>query len=60
VDVAISQDAMLRWLLVGLLFAGIGIGFQRRWVQVDIRRFANDVNMPFLADPDPLGKLFLK
>ncbi len=51
---------MLRWLLVGLLFAGIGIGFQRRWVQVDIRRFANDVNMPFLADPDPLGKLFLK
>jgi hypothetical protein len=51
---------MLRWLLLGFLFAGIGIGFERRWLQVDVRKFANDVNMPFLADPDPMARFFLK
>jgi hypothetical protein len=51
---------MLRWLFVGLLLAGVGIGFQRQWIQVDSRKFFTDINLPFLADPDPIRRFQLK
>ncbi len=44
---------MLRWFLVGLLLAGVGIGFQHEWIRVDSRKFFTDINLPFLADPEP-------
>lgn len=51
---------MLRWLLVGLLLTGLGVGFQRKWIQLDFRKMATDLNMPFLADPDPLRQFHFK
>ncbi|MFM7360738.1 MAG: hypothetical protein ACKO6F_04125 [Cyanobium sp.] len=44
---------MLRWLMLGLLIAGLGIGIQRQWVSFDFRRFVTDLGVPFLADPEP-------
>ena len=51
---------MLRWLLVGLLLTGLGVGFQRKWIQVDFRKMVTDFNMPFLADPDPVRQFRFK
>jgi hypothetical protein len=48
---------MLRRLLVGLLLVGLGVGFQRQWIRFDLPRLANDLRMPFLADPDPMRRL---
>jgi hypothetical protein len=44
---------MLRWFLVGLLLAGLGVGFQREWIHFDFRKMVTDLNVPFLADPEP-------
>lgn len=44
---------MVRLLMLGLLIAGLGIGVQREWVSFDFRKFVTDLNMPFLADPEP-------
>ena len=43
---------MLRSLLVALLLAGVGIGLQRQWIQLDSRKFFTDINLPLLADPE--------
>ncbi|MCS5691069.1 4-hydroxythreonine-4-phosphate dehydrogenase [Cyanobium sp. FGCU-6] len=43
--------AMLRWLIVGSLVLGLGIGFQRSWIKVDWVKMAADTDLPFLADP---------
>ncbi len=51
---------MLRWFLVGLLLAGLGIGFQRSWIRVDSRKFFTDINLPFLADPEPTRRFQFK
>lgn len=48
---------MLRRLLLGLLLVGLGYGFQREWIRIDFPRLASDLNMPYLADPDPLRRL---
>ncbi len=45
---------MLRLLMLGLLLAGLGIGVQREWIRFDFRRFVTDLNVPFLADPEPI------
>ncbi|MEB3166477.1 MAG: 4-hydroxythreonine-4-phosphate dehydrogenase [Cyanobacteriota bacterium] len=42
---------MLRWLIVGLLLLGLGIGLQRGWLMVRWDRMAEDTNLPFLNDP---------
>jgi hypothetical protein len=44
---------MVRLLMLGLLLAALGIGVQQKWVSFDFRKFVTDLNMPFLADPEP-------
>jgi hypothetical protein len=51
---------MLRWLMLGLLLAGLGIGVQRQWVIFDFPKFVTDLNMPFLADPEPTRRFQFK
>jgi hypothetical protein len=48
---------MLRWLLVGLLLMGVGIGIQREWLWLDTDKMSNDLNMPFLRDPQAIRRL---
>jgi hypothetical protein len=48
------RGSMLRLLMLGLLLAGLGIGVQREWIRFDFRRFVTDLNVPFLADPEPI------
>lgn len=48
---------MLRWLLVGLLLMGLGIGIQREWIWVDRDKMSTDLNLPYLADRQPLRRL---
>jgi hypothetical protein len=50
---------MLRLLMLGLLLAGLGIGVQREWVRFDFRKFVTDLNVPFLADPEPTRRFQL-
>jgi len=42
---------MLRWLIVGSMVFGLGIGFQKGWIKVNWVKMAADTNLPFLADP---------
>ncbi len=51
---------MLRSLLVGLLLAGVGIGLQRQWIQVDSRKFFTDINLPLLGDPEAFQEKMFK
>ena len=53
-----DPDAIvLRWLLVGSLFVGMGLGLRNGWVEVRWEKMAQDLNMPFLAEPDPFRGL---
>lgn len=45
--------AMVRWLLLGLVLMGLGIGIQRGWLLVDHQKLTNDLNLQFLEDPQP-------
>lgn len=48
---------MIRWLLVGSLLIGMGMGFQRGWIAVDWETISKDLNMPFLSDKEPLRRI---
>lgn len=48
---------MLRWLLVGLLLMGVGIGIQREWIWIDAEKMSSDLNLPILRDPQPFKRL---
>jgi hypothetical protein len=48
---------MIRWLLVGLLLMGVGIGFQREWIWVDREKMSSDLSLPILRDPQPLKRV---
>lgn len=48
---------MLRWLLVGLLLMGLGIGLQREWIWVDVEKMSTDLNLPYLQDPQRIKRL---
>ena len=50
---------MLRWLLVGLLLMGLGVGFQRQWIWLDGEKMAADLNLPNLGDPEAIKRLHL-
>lgn len=45
---------MVRWLLVGALFLGLGAGFRNGWITVNWVKMTQDLGVPFLADPDPI------
>ena len=44
---------MLRLLLLGTMVLVIGAAFRNSWVEVHWDRILRDVNLPFLAEPDP-------
>jgi hypothetical protein len=44
---------MLRLLLLGSSLLIIGISFSHGWVEVHWDRFFQDINLPFLAKPEP-------
>jgi hypothetical protein len=37
---------MIRFLLLGLLFIGAGIGLQRGWIQLNWNQFYSDFGIP--------------
>jgi hypothetical protein len=48
---------MLRWLLLGLLLMGLGIGIQRGWLVVDSQKLSDDLKLQFLQDPQAIRRL---
>jgi predicted transporter len=50
-------NAMLRWLLLGLLLMGLGIGIQRGWLVVNHQKFSDDLRLQFLEDPQAVRRL---
>ncbi|MGC6482938.1 MAG: 4-hydroxythreonine-4-phosphate dehydrogenase [Synechococcus sp.] len=48
---------MVRWLLLGLVLAGLGISFKNGWVQVNAARLLEDVGLDFLKR-DELKNLY--
>ena len=44
---------MLRLLLLGSILLIIGLGFRNGWVEVHWDRFFRDINLPFMAEPEP-------
>jgi len=48
---------MVRWLLVGLLLMGFGIGIQREWIWVYLEKMSTDLNLPYLRDPQAIKRL---
>ena len=47
---------MIRLLLLGSLVLIFAMAFQNRWIEVHWDRFFNDMNLPFMADPEPARK----
>ena len=45
---------MLRLLLLGSMLLMIGLAFRNGWVEVHWDRFFRDINMPFMAEPEPI------
>ncbi|MFN5117036.1 MAG: hypothetical protein ACK5FE_03460 [Cyanobacteriota bacterium] len=48
---------MLRWLLVGAMVAGLGVGLQNGWIVIQWTKMATDLKVPFLAEPEPIKVL---
>jgi hypothetical protein len=46
---------MLRCLLVGSLLFGMGVGIRNGWIEVKWAKIVQDLNVPFLSDPEPRG-----
>jgi hypothetical protein len=44
---------MIRLLMLGTLVLIIGVAFQNSWVEVHWDRIFRDINLPFLAQPEP-------
>ncbi|APD48119.1 hypothetical protein BM449_07495 [Synechococcus sp. SynAce01] len=44
---------MIRWLLIGSMFFGLGTGLRRGWVAIDWCRFLADTNLPSLNSLQP-------
>ena len=55
-DGGITSDVgrMLRLLLLGSMLLIIGLAFRNGWVEVHWDRFFRDINMPFMAKPEPI------
>ncbi|MFZ0408076.1 MAG: 4-hydroxythreonine-4-phosphate dehydrogenase [Cyanobium sp.] len=51
---------MLRLLLLGSILLVLGLAFRNGWVVVDWNKFLSDINLPFLAQPEPARKLHYK
>jgi len=47
---------MLRLLLLGSMLLIIGLAFRNSWVEVHWDRFFRDINLPFMAQPEPTRK----
>lgn len=44
---------MIRLLMLGTLVLIIAMAFRNGWVEVHWDRFFRDINLPFLAQPEP-------
>ena len=44
---------MLRLMLLGTILLVIGLSFRNGWVVVNWNKFLTDINLPFLAQPEP-------
>ena len=44
---------VVRWLLVGSLLFGMGMGLRNGWIVLNVEKLSQDLNMPFLNDPEP-------
>lgn len=52
--VGLLPSAMVRWILLGSIFFGLGLGVRNGWVEIHWEKMAQDLNVPFLTDPEPL------
>ena len=44
---------MIRWLLIGAMFFGLGTGLQRGWITIDWCRFLAETKLPTLNNLQP-------
>jgi hypothetical protein len=47
---------MIRWLLLGSMVLFFGLAFRNSWVEIHWDRLFRDINLPFLAEPEPARK----
>ncbi len=45
----------MRWIVLGLLLVGLGMGFRNGWVEVNWSRMSRDLGLPDLGGRDPFG-----
>jgi hypothetical protein len=51
---------MFRLMLRGSILLVIGLSFRNGWVIVNWNKFFTDINLPFLAEPEPAKKFQFK
>jgi hypothetical protein len=51
---------MLRVLLLGSILLVLGVSFRNGWVVVNWDKFFTDINLPFLAQPEPASQFKFK
>ena len=45
---------MIRWLIVGSLVTGIGMGLHQGWIEIHWGRFFRSAGLEFLYQADPI------
>ncbi|MFN6133285.1 MAG: 4-hydroxythreonine-4-phosphate dehydrogenase [Synechococcaceae cyanobacterium] len=48
---------MIRWLIVGSLVTGIGVGLQHGWIEIHVDRFLRSAGLEFLNTYDPIKEI---
>ena len=51
---------MFRLMLLGTILLVIGLSFRNGWVVLNWSKFLTDINLPFLAQPEPASKFHFK
>ncbi len=48
---------MIRWLIVGSLVTGIGLGLQHGWIEIHWDRLLRSAGLEFLLNADPIEEI---
>jgi len=51
------SSSMIRWLIVGSLITGIGVGLQNGWIEIHWNRLLRSAGLEYLNNFDPIKEL---
>ena len=58
--VNLSRVRVLRWFMLALVLFGLGMGFNRGWLQLRWGLMMRDIGFPFVCDPDDPTRCYPK